>query len=265
MAVGALTVLRNTAARSHASRDAIRDAQGLLPMVVLLGAGPEREVTCLAAGALRNLARNHEGNRTAIREAGAVAPLIWLLDAGPQREVTAHACAALTNLAYHNSGTCELMRTAGGGGCIKPLVRLLLASEPCSDLAKFAAGAIANITWDNDGNCAALCDAGAVPPLIRIIKTPEAKEAAMFAVDALRNLARDEAARAAIREGGGIDPVRYPASPSSAVQCSRNSPAGPLTARDCAVLSRAYPRPPPYPPTPLSAPLSSRLRSSLTS
>lgn len=69
-AVGALTVVRNMTARSHACRDAVREAGAFLPLVVLLGSGLEKDVTCLAAAAIRNLARNHEVNRTALREAG---------------------------------------------------------------------------------------------------------------------------------------------------------------------------------------------------
>ena len=83
--LGALSVLRNMAARSTSARDAVREANGIPPLVKLLNEGADKQCTMLAAATLRNLARNHDVNRKAIRDAGAVAPLVWLLEAGKDK------------------------------------------------------------------------------------------------------------------------------------------------------------------------------------
>ena len=68
--LGALSVLRNMAARSTSARDAVREANGIPPLVKLLNEGADKQCTMLAAATLRNLARNHDVNRKAIRDAG---------------------------------------------------------------------------------------------------------------------------------------------------------------------------------------------------
>jgi hypothetical protein len=127
------------------NEDAIREAGGIAPLVVLLGAGADSEAAGNAAGALMNLAVNAT-NKDVIREAGGIAPLVALLGAGADSEAAGNAAGALMNLAS-NSTNKDAIREAGG---IAPLVALLGAGAD-SEAAGNAAGALMNLA-DNATN-----------------------------------------------------------------------------------------------------------------
>ena len=119
-AAAALTHL----AHNTNNRDAIREHEAILPLVVLLSEPQEGsaafraqdllqqagqpavdwiETATNAAAALRNLTHNNQANQDGIRDAGGIGPLIELLRMGPSSNAASRAADALGGLARNLS------------------------------------------------------------------------------------------------------------------------------------------------------------------
>ena len=76
------------------SRAAVREADGIPPLVALLAGGEGSAAAEYSAGALASLAADTT-NQIAVREAGGIPPLVALLAAGPDSEASMWAAGAL--------------------------------------------------------------------------------------------------------------------------------------------------------------------------
>mmetsp|Transcript_25237 Transcript_25237/g.70594 ORF Transcript_25237/g.70594 Transcript_25237/m.70594 type:complete len:1463 (-) Transcript_25237:203-4591(-) len=192
-------------ARSDVNREAIRTAGGIPLLVTLLQCGPEAEVTLCAVDALRHVVAT-PANAKALLMAGGVAPLLHLLQAGPDHEVTHQSLWVLKVLA-RSMAAAEAIRALGG----LPVLVRLLDGPPASEATIQAAAVIRDMAdVDSDEGLAAIREAGAVPCLIRLLKSSheggQAMGPAMAAV-ALANLAQSNENRDAIQRSGGIPPL----------------------------------------------------------
>lgn len=71
------------------------DAKGVPLLVALLKAGPDKEITAVAAATMAKLADTSAEIRDAIRVAGGIPLLVALLKSGNDTPVTANAAGAL--------------------------------------------------------------------------------------------------------------------------------------------------------------------------
>ena len=177
-----------------------RMAASLGPLVHLLGLNSRHAAQEVAAGVMSILAMEYL-TTVAIAESGALAPLVALLrNSHPTcREA---AASALANVA---AGGTDLARKVARAGAVGPLVRLLAApsgshwsggaSSGAADGGRDAAArAVRNLAAGCSDVAAALVHAGAVPPLLHLLRTGtfKGREAA---AGALGNLASVPGAR----------------------------------------------------------------------
>ncbi|MBP6919002.1 MAG: HEAT repeat domain-containing protein [Legionellaceae bacterium] len=174
--------------------DAIREAQGIPPLIALL-VDSDKEVRLAAARALNDLAHN-DTNKDAIRKAQGIPPLIALLTDGVVRQRTAEA---LWHLAL-NATNQDAIRKAQG---IPPLIALLRCD--CPHVKQKAAAVLCNLAA-NATNQDAIRKAQGIAPLIALLRdayTEVRREAAAV----LCNLAANATNQDAIREAQGIAPL----------------------------------------------------------
>ena len=159
---------------NETNRDAIREAQGIAPLIMLLQDPNNRR---LAAAALQSLSIN-EINRNVIREVHGIAPLVVLLQ-DSFNAMRQHAAAILWNLAL-NATNKDAIRAAQG---IAPLVALL---KDLDEVARqYAAGALRNLAYNDLINQATMIDCGAVPLLSALASTDENARSALAACQSL--------------------------------------------------------------------------------
>ena len=169
-AANAASALRNLTHNNEKNQDAIRDADGVRPLIGLLshrapcesspsGSGPSSAAS-RAADALGGLARNtHRVNQMAIRDAGGIEQLVALLHEQPIGEAATKAAGALKHLAFAYSANREAIREAGG---IEPLVSLLELRRDAEEDVMIIAGALWNLGYNNPSNQDAIREAGGV-------------------------------------------------------------------------------------------------------
>jgi len=169
-AANAASALRNLTHNNEKNQDAIRDADGVRPLIGLLshrapcesspsGSGPSSAAS-RAADALGGLARNtHRVNQMAIRDAGGIEQLVALLHEQPIGEAATKAAGALKHLAFAYSANREAIREAGG---IEPLVALLELRRDAEEDVMIIAGALWNLGYNNPSNQDAIREAGGV-------------------------------------------------------------------------------------------------------
>ena len=188
-------------ATPHSSGEVQRMAASLEPLVHLLGLNSRHAAQEVAAGVMSILAME-ELTAMAIAESGALPALVALLrNSHPScREA---AASALANVA---AGGTDLARKVARAGAVGPLVRLLAApsgshwsggsgSSGVADGSRDAAArAVRNMAAGCSDVAAALVHAGAVPPLLQLLRTGtfKGREAA---AGALGNLASVPGAR----------------------------------------------------------------------
>ena len=159
-ATNAAAALRNLTHNNTQNQDAIRDANGVVPLIGLLAQGASSNAASRAADALGGLARNtHRANQIAIREAGGIEQLVALLSAEPIGEAATKAAGALKHLAFAYSANREAIREAGG---IEPLVTLLDQRRAVEEDVMIIAGALWNLGYNNPANQDAIREAGGV-------------------------------------------------------------------------------------------------------
>ena len=165
-ATNAAAALRNLTHNNPQNQDAIRDANGVVPLIGLLSQGAVSGAASRAADALGGLARNtHRANQIAIREAGGIEQLVSLLRAEPIGEAATKAAGALKHLAFAYSANREAIREAGG---IEPLVALLNLRRECEEDVMIIAGALWNLGYNNPANQDAIREAGGVRCVPRV-------------------------------------------------------------------------------------------------
>lgn len=104
VAAKAAWVLANLAANNKENQDAIRQAGGVEPLVLLLQGGQDRRAIKNASWALANLAKSNADNKAAIREAKGIQGMVKLLAANPDdKEVVKEVARALKFMAAEKS------------------------------------------------------------------------------------------------------------------------------------------------------------------
>ena len=190
----------------------IAAAGAITPLVELLS-GSTPEVQAAAAGALRNLAASDDDYRVLIAEAGGIPALVELLRSSDP-EVQRWAAGALGSLAP-NANNKALIAEAGG---IPPLVSCLTTgTDGTQQLAAFALGDLMadwvfvdpdivpmpEATEVAEANRALIAAAGAIPPLIALLRSGR-RFAEELAAHALPPFSSSEDTRVAIVEAGAI-------------------------------------------------------------
>eukprot|EP00873_Tetraselmis_striata_P022942 jgi/Tetstr1/443206/TSEL_031246.t1 len=198
--VNALRVLCNLAHMPQACEE-IRHANALPILVSQLNSGFGSESTVVAARTLLNMACN-DSEPDAILEAGGIQGLTKLLGADPQADVTMVVCLALTQLALRSDRASGAIAECRG---IDRLLRLLRAGAG-ADIFRVALGTLLNLS-NNPRNCDMVREAGGIPELVRLLKSPQTNKATeLQAARVLSNLALNQDNSGAIRAAGGIQP-----------------------------------------------------------
>ena len=188
---------------------AIADVGGIPALVNLLSTGSVATQR-FAAAAMSNLARDCPQNQLKLAKAKAILPLVQLLGA-ESAETQDFAVSALLSLASHPESR---------NAVVKRLVAVLDSRNSATQLR--AAGALAVLSSRNLTYRSAIMEAGAIPPLVRILgdglrvekDTPQERAAYVLA-----DLARSSESKEEIVESEGITPlVRMLSSPSQKAQ-----------------------------------------------
>ena len=216
--IGPLVLLlgsTNSGAREHAEgalvRLSIENANReliihkLVSMLHDKGNGGEEQ----AAAALANLASDSADNRKSIVEAGGIAPLLSLLES-TSPGARENAISAISQLA-HNA---TIQRAIAEEGGVPLLANTLVASSSNvkemisgSRLYSLSAFAVAQLARGNRDTQLALADAGAIPPLVAMLASPNVEMQAQ-AAGALSGLSADNADnQAAVARTGAIAPL----------------------------------------------------------
>jgi len=188
---------------------AIADVGGIPALVNLLSIGSVATQR-FSAAAMSNLARDCPQNQLKLAKAKAILPLVQLLGA-ESVETQDFAVSALLSLASHPESR---------NAVVKRLVAVLDSRNSAAQLR--AAGALAVLSSRNLTYRSAIMEAGAIPPLVRILgdglrvekDTPQERAAYVLA-----DLARSSESKEEIVESEGITPlVRMLSSPSQKAQ-----------------------------------------------
>ena len=187
----------------------IAEVGGISALVQLLQVGSEATQQ-YAAAAMNSLARDCPENQLRLAKAKAIQPLVGLLGSD-NMETQEFAVGALLCLASH---------VESRNAVIKRLVAVLDARNASAQMR--AAAALAVLSSRNTTYRSAIMEAGAIPPLVRLLgdglrvenDTPQERAACVLA-----DLARSGESKEEIVEAGGIEPlVRMLGSSSSNAQ-----------------------------------------------
>ena len=152
-----------------------------------------------AATALSKIALKNDETRVAVTQAGAVKPLILLLDAHKQSELVQQSAAlGLSELSVDPAARDEIVAEGG----IEPLVQSL--SNDSTWAKTYAAQALARMAKGHSETQNAICDAGAIKPLVQLLDGKESAEAQEEAAGALFALSDHERSREEITRCDGI-------------------------------------------------------------
>ena len=144
----------------------------------------------------------NDKNRQAVFEASGVRPLVALLRAGNKSTAAGEAAGVLGNLAYDGNDEPETLSDRASAihaaGAIPLLVDLLRPDGDAESLtAKNAAAALQNLSLFGELR-KAVVDAGAVGPLVSLLRFKSQAQAPIYAAGALFNLSYDASCAAAI-------------------------------------------------------------------
>ena len=169
-AANAATVLRDLMHNNQRNQDAIREANGVQPLLWLLSHSSST-TAALAADVLGNLTRNagnsFRANQIAIREAGGIKALVALLSKEPIGEVAVKAASAIKNLVFANDQNRDALHDANG---IQPLAALFERRRDCEEDVALIAGAIQNAVHGHQVNKDAILTT-AEPLIVQILCT----------------------------------------------------------------------------------------------
>ncbi|KAH8051973.1 hypothetical protein JL722_10418 [Aureococcus anophagefferens] len=209
----AARALGNLAYCNDANQILIAEAGGVPPLVHLLRNG-SAEAKLRAARALGSLAFNDD-NIVLIAEAGGIAPLVELVRDG-SAEAKEKAAWALCWLAGNDDNLVLIAEARG----IPPLVHLLRVGSAKVKVmaASNAAHALCSLAGNDDNlvliteaaasALALIAEAGAVPPLVDLLRDGIAADAKLMAARALRQITRDNDANAvAVLAFFGLEPL----------------------------------------------------------
>lgn len=181
---------------------------GGIPALVslLLHIGSSEATQRHIAGAMNSLARGSTDNQLLLAKAKAIQPLVGLLGS-ESMETQEHAVGALLSLASH---------VESRNAVVKRLVAVLDTRNAAAQMR--AAAALAVLSSRNTSNRSAIMEAGAIPPLVRLLgdgrrvetDTPQERAASVLA-----DLARSGESKEEIVESGGVEPLVMMLSSSS--------------------------------------------------
>ena len=174
-------------------------SRGIAPLVALLSTGSDATQQ-YASAAAEALARESPENQVALAKAGAIAPLVSLL-ASDSPETQEHAVGALLFLASNDEG-------ARLTSVVRRLVGVIDARNASAQMK--AASALAVLSSRSVATRTAIMQAGAIPPLVRLLgdglrtqsDTPQERAAAVLA-----DLARSAEGVEGIVASGGVSPL----------------------------------------------------------
>ena len=214
--IGPLVVLlgcSNPRTREHAEgglvRLSIENSNRVLIIKQLVGmlyeSGKEQ-----AAAALANLASDSDGNRVSIVEAGGIRPLLELLDSASSVKAKENALTAITHLGQRSLERQDAIAEAGGIPLVVDV--LVTASSNVKEtsmigLCSLAADAVSALSKNNQSNQLGASEAGAIPPLVAMLGSPQ-PEMQATAAGAISALSRDHLEnQAAVARTGAIAPL----------------------------------------------------------
>ena len=193
----AAQALMMLAARSHPDRQVISDANAIPPLVAMLGDGRNATTPQIrAAAVLSDLARTGE-NKAAVVKAGGVTPLVKMLSTAKNEVAQVAASGAVAQLTA-NTIAQKLITEAGG---VYPLVSLL--SSTSMEAARHAADALWHLEANSD-NKGVVIKAGAIPPLVILMRRFDSPLTQEAAAHVIADLSRHNAGSKAISTAGGI-------------------------------------------------------------
>ena len=244
--LAAVCALMNVAGNDLKAAAAIRDADGLQPLVHFVQSDDPR-LHVAAATALIGCALN-ETNKSLLRDLGAIEALLRLCSAGMHRDAHAAAVAGLANLMQNEDDSIVRLRLQGGlkklqsllysgdlniqgktaetlfhcspnadtrtamrlADCLRPLVALLSSPSAAARLA--AGGALMQATQTTRTNQVKCRELGAIAPLLRLLEPPEEGppdiECQRRAVWCLSNIVCEAAAAKQLRQTpSGLRPL----------------------------------------------------------
>ena len=180
----------------------IVSAGAIAPLIALARDG-STQCKESAALALANLAHEGMSTRAAIASAGGIDPLVELVRSG-DAQGHAHAAMELANLALRASATdSEGSVHLAPSESISSLIPLVTGTGH-SKIKEHAALALAHLAAQDPDNQAAITAAGAIPPLVALIRNGDTF-GSMRAAQALGDLAANNRAnQTAIAACGGI-------------------------------------------------------------
>ena len=236
----------NIASSDPKAAAAIRDAEGLKPLVAFLTSANEA-LQIASATALLGCSTN-ETNKSVLRELGAIDLLLKMLAFTNPRDAQAAAVATLAHLTLNEDESRVLLRLQGGlkklqallyandpllqahaaqvfahcapnrdsriamrlADCLAPLVALLSSPHAAARLA--AAGALMQATQATRTNQVKCRELGAIAPLLRLLEPPEEgppdREVQRRGVWTLSNIACEQTAAKQLRQSpSGFGPL----------------------------------------------------------
>ena len=196
----AALALRNMS--SNDANDACLIADAIPRLATLLETGTAKAKED-AAGALWHLSANPE-NTIFIAQAGAIPALVELLKQGTHPTAVLFALLILSNLSYRN-GTNLVFSRITDAGAIPTLVLLLENKQVTETAIATAAEVLAHLSRNNASNARCITMTGAIPPLVRLLKS-DSDTLQEHAAGVLANLAAND--EGLIKAAGGIPPLK---------------------------------------------------------
>eukprot|EP00927_Polykrikos_kofoidii_P066552 TRINITY_DN62133_c0_g1_i1.p1 TRINITY_DN62133_c0_g1~~TRINITY_DN62133_c0_g1_i1.p1 ORF type:complete len:515 (+),score=130.36 TRINITY_DN62133_c0_g1_i1:163-1707(+) len=187
--------------RDGTSKMAVNRAGAIPPLITLLRS-PNPGVQKQAARALHNITGKSKENKAAVASAGAIPYLAELLKSGPVA-ARDQAIGVLRNL---TGGIAENKASVIATGCASSLVATLRSIDCPPEVQVNVCVVIYNITNDNADRRTVMADAGAIEPLVTLMKDGTL-EVRREAADALRVLSIGSAKNCAATISAGGAPA----------------------------------------------------------
>ena len=197
--LAAISAIMNVAHSDPKAAAAIRDADGLKPLVSFLTAS-NPQVQIAACTALLGCSKN-EANKTMIRELGAIELLLKMLPFTNQRDSQAAAVACLAYLTLNEDDARILVRLQGG---MKKLQALLYANDPL--LQSHAAEVFAHCAPNKDSRIAMRL-ADCLSPLVGLLSSPHSAARVAAAGALMQGTQATRTNQVKCRELGAIAPL----------------------------------------------------------
>lgn len=148
------------------NKEAVREAGGIAPLVMLLRSGTE-EVQALAAAVLRELASDSLTNKEAILKANGVHALVEMVrNEDTEPPAAGEAAGALCALSTDFPNGCRSIVEDGG---VEGLTALIAKAKDGTQAPIQAAATLFNLTQASEANCQAILRIGGVQTLIQLL------------------------------------------------------------------------------------------------